>query len=52
MDDTKDHWADRRPDLSYMMAPEESIGLEEWAGKLAEVARAYAKANKLPEPEL
>ena len=51
MDDTKDHWADRRADLSYMMAPEESIGLEEWTHKLEGVARAYAKANKLPEPE-
>ncbi|RPI24845.1 MAG: hypothetical protein EHM61_16005 [Acidobacteria bacterium] len=52
MDDTKDHWADRRPDLSYMIAPEESIGLEEWIKKVGEVARAYAKANNLPEPEL
>jgi len=51
MDDTKDHWADRRPDLSYMMAPEESIGLEQWLKRLGETARAYAKANKLPEPE-
>ncbi len=51
MDDTKDHWADRRPDLSYMMAPEESIGLEQWLKQLAEVARAYARANNLPVPE-
>ena len=51
MDDTKDHWADRRPDLSYMMAPEESIGLEQWVSQLGDVARAYAKANKLPVPE-
>jgi len=51
MDDTKDHWADRRPDLSYMMAPEESIGLEQWLRQLGEVARAYAKANNLPLPE-
>ncbi len=51
MDDTKDHWADRRPDLSYMMAPEESIGLEHWLRQLGEVARAYARANKLPVPE-
>jgi hypothetical protein len=28
LDDTKDHWADRRVDLSYMTAPEESIELE------------------------
>ncbi len=51
MDDTKDHWADRRPDLSYMMAPEESIGLEQWLRQFDEVARAYAKAHNLPVPE-
>ncbi len=51
MDDTKDHWADRRPDLSYMMAPEESIGLEQWVSQLGEIARAYARAKKLPLPE-
>jgi hypothetical protein len=28
-DDTKDYWAQRRPELSYMTAPEESIGLDE-----------------------
>ena len=50
MDDTKDHWADRRPDLSYMTAPEESIGLEEWLKELAETASAYARANKLAAP--
>ena len=27
LDDVKDHWADRKADLSYMIAPEESIGL-------------------------
>lgn len=42
LDDTKDHWADRRPDLSYMIAPEESIGLEQWMQELAEILKGYA----------
>jgi hypothetical protein len=45
LDDTKDHWADRRPDLSYMIAPEESINLEEWMQKLKEIIQAYAQRN-------
>jgi hypothetical protein len=52
MDDTKDHWADRRPDLTYMTAPEESIELETWLKKLAAIAKEYAEANKLPAPLL
>ncbi len=47
LDDTKDHWADRRPDLTYMTQPEESIGLEAWAGQLAALMRTYAQSNKL-----
>lgn len=38
-DDVKDHWADRRADLSYMMAPEESIQLGAWAQELRNVIR-------------
>ena len=30
LDDTKDHWAGRTADLSYMIAPERSIGLAAW----------------------
>jgi hypothetical protein len=56
LDDVKDHWADRRPDLSYLIAPEESIGLENWTKKMADVIRAYADGNDLSvesiEPEL
>ncbi|MEJ7616589.1 MAG: beta-N-acetylhexosaminidase [Pyrinomonadaceae bacterium] len=48
LDDTKDHWADRRADLSYMIAPEESIGLEEWMKQLAAVIREYAQAKNIP----
>ena len=48
LDDTKDHWADRRPDLSYMIAPEQSIGLESWQKDLLRVIRSYAEAHKVP----
>lgn len=48
LDDTKDHWADRRPDLSYLTAPEESIGLEQWMEQLARVLREYAGRNGVP----
>jgi hexosaminidase len=54
MDDTKDHFADRRPDLSYMIAPEESIGLEDWVARMKDVVRKYAEAHSLSlrsEPE-
>jgi hypothetical protein len=47
LDDVKDHWADRRPDLTYMTAPEESIGLEQWAQKLESLAKEYAAAHKI-----
>jgi len=57
LDDTKDHWADRRPDLSYMIAPEESIELEKWMKQMASVIQEYAKKNNvqaraLAEPRL
>jgi hexosaminidase len=48
LDDTKDHWADRRLDLSYMIAPEESIELEKWIQSLASVIQGYAKKNHVP----
>lgn len=48
LDDTKDHWADRTPDLSFMMAPERSIGLEQWLKDLAKVIQSYAREHKVP----
>ncbi len=48
LDDTKDHVADRRPDLSYLIAPEESIELEKWMKNLAAVIEEYARKNKVP----
>lgn len=47
LDDTKDHWADRRADLSYMRAPEESLGLSGWRKNLLAQIETYAKLNKV-----
>jgi hypothetical protein len=49
MDDTKDHWADRRADLTYMIAPEESIGLDKWVQQLEAIAKEYAKTHNIRE---
>jgi hypothetical protein len=43
MDDTKDHWADRTPDLSYLIMWERGLGLEEWAEQLEVIAADFAK---------
>jgi len=51
MDDTKDHRADRRADLSYLIAPEESMELERWMRGLTALAQQYAKSNTLPIPD-
>ena len=51
-DDTKDYWAQRRPEMSYLTAPEESIGLEKWVEGLREVIARYAKQHKVPVKEL
>jgi len=45
LDDLKDHFADRRPGLEYMLAPYERIALEEWNSKLAEFTRDYARVR-------
>jgi hypothetical protein len=49
-DDVKDHFADRRPDLGYMAAPEESADLDSWLKELARVMRVYSQLNGLPAP--
>ncbi len=48
LDDVKDHFADRRPDLSYMIAPEESIELEKWMEKLDQVGRSFMVQHQIP----
>lgn len=50
-DDVKDHWADRRADLSYMTAPEESLALDKWNAELAGVIRTYAAMNGVTVPK-
>lgn len=50
MDDVKDHLGDRRPDLTYIISPEENIGLRGWMRDLRNVARRYAAAKGLPPP--
>jgi hypothetical protein len=47
MDDVKDHLGDRRPDLSYVIAPEENIGLANWLRELQKIIDAYAAAHGL-----
>jgi hypothetical protein len=47
MDDVKDHFADRRLDLAYLIAPEQSIGLREWRATLARTIQSYAQRNGL-----
>ena len=41
MDDVKDHLADRRADLSYLIAPHESLDLEGWLEQLGDVIDRY-----------
>ena len=48
LDDTKDHWADRTPDLGYMFAPERSLQLPEWRTQLANITQNYAAQRKIP----
>jgi len=50
LDDTKDHWADRRPDLTYMIAPEESIRLEDWMKQIESLAQSFSRNNNLAMP--
>lgn len=45
MDDVKDHFADRRADLSYLIAPEESIGLPVYLDALRNLTRRYSAGH-------
>jgi hypothetical protein len=56
-DDVKDHMADRRADLSYLIAPEQRMDLSGWLAGLRDVIRSYAGRHRLKvapptEPEL
>jgi len=47
LDDVKDHFADRRLGLEYMLAPFERMGLQEWREQLEEIIVDYAKAKNV-----
>jgi len=48
LDDLKDHYADRRPGLEYLIAPFERMKLDSWHAELGERLRQYASANDVP----
>ena len=52
LDDLKDHHADRRAGLDYMLEPLENIGLEAWNDGLALFIRTFAKSRGLEVHEL
>jgi len=52
LDDLKDHRADRRAGLDYMLEPLENIGLETWNDRLAQFIRTYAASRGLDVPAL
>jgi hypothetical protein len=47
LDDVKDHAADRRPDLTYLLEAEELIGLPAWLRGLENVIRSYAQKHDI-----
>ncbi len=47
-DDVKDHFADRRKGLEYMLAPFERMGIEEWRQQLKKVTYDYASLHNIP----
>ena len=51
LDDLKDHRADRRPGLDYMLEPLENIGLEPWNDGLAKFISTYARPRGIPVPD-
>lgn len=52
LDDLKDHRADRRARLDYMLEPLENTGLEEWNQQLAAYIRTFAASREFEIPEL
>ncbi len=47
-DDVKDHFADRRVGLDYMLAPFERMKIEEWRRQLGKIITGYAGLHNLP----
>ncbi len=48
MDDVKDHWADRRKGLEYMIAPFQRMDMPAWHLRLNEQIKEYASKHKVP----
>jgi hypothetical protein len=48
LDDVKDHFADRRPGLEYMLAPFERMDLPGWRSRLLECIKGYAARHNVP----
>jgi hypothetical protein len=46
-DDVKDHFADRRLGLEYMLAPFERMEIKKWQNELEKVIKEYAKNNNI-----
>jgi hypothetical protein len=49
LDDLKDHRADRRAGLDYMLEPLENIGLEAWNDGLSQFIRTFSRSRGLDE---
>jgi len=47
-DDVKDHFADRRKGLDYMLAPFERMAMEEWRLELKTIVNDFAQLHNLP----
>jgi hypothetical protein len=48
MDDVKDHFADRRRGLDYMLAPFQRMEIPAWHDELLGRIKIFAKANGVP----
>ena len=47
LDDLKDHFADRRLDLNYMLAPFERMEIEKWQKQLLIVINDFSKNHNV-----
>ncbi len=52
LDDLKDHPADRRVGLDYLLEPFDNIGMEKWNEQLAAFIGRYAESYDVPAPAL
>ena len=48
LDDLKDHWADRRPGLDYMLAPFQRMQLPAWRNSLEAIVERYSSSHDVP----